>query len=281
MCGRFSQEAELSEIKLELQIEQLELFREFRPAFNIAPSHSGGSEQAFAIQTSEGRRVLRLGRWWLIPHFWSQPLKQLPAAFNARAEELAQKPFWRDAFRQRRCLVPATGWREFQAEGKHKQPYQFRLAEPLFAFAGLWSRWRSPDDELVESFAIVTSEPSALAAPYHDRMPLVVPSGSYHRWLDPEADPQAALLEVRRNSQSLALDIFPTNPLGNNVHFEGPQVVERIDLAAAREARARQPVKTRPPRSAPRPPHAGSELRQGDLFGGADQPATSSRKAGR
>jgi putative SOS response-associated peptidase YedK len=276
MCGRFSQEAELSEIKLELKVEQLELFREFRPAFNIAPSYGGGSEQAFVIQTREGKRALRLGRWWMIPHFWTKPLKALPAAFNARSEDLQQKPFWRDAFRQFRCLVPATGWREFKAEGKHKQPYQFRLEQRLFAFAGLWSRWTSPDGELVESFSVITSEPNAQAAEFHDRMPLVLPPDLYDGWLNPAADAEQLLLEARQRSRSLALDIYPTNPLGNNVRFEGPEVVERFDVAAARAAlaaRAKEPVRA--------PAKARPEPIQQSLFSEPPAQTASSRKSGR
>jgi putative SOS response-associated peptidase YedK len=244
MCGRFSQEAELSEIKLELKVEQLELFREFRPAYNIAPSYGPGFEQAFVLQTREGQRVMRLGRWWMIPHFWSKPLKALPAAFNARSEELSRKPYWREAFRRWRCLVPATGWREFRAEGKVKQPYQFRLSQRLFAFAGLWSRWTSPDGELVESFSIVTTEPNAIAAEYHDRMPLVLGPDLYDRWLDPSADAEQLLVEARTQAVGLALDVYPTNPLGNNVRFEGPQVVERFDRA---QLRAQPPRRAKAP----------------------------------
>jgi putative SOS response-associated peptidase YedK len=227
MCGRFSQEAELSEIKLELKVDQLELLREFRPLYNIAPAYGPGFEQAFVVQTRDGKRALRLGRWWLIPHFWSKPLKQLPAAFNARAEELEQKPFWRQAFHERRCLVPATGWREFKPEGKKKQPYQFRLTRHVFAFAGLWSRWASPDGELVDSFAVVTTPPNASAAPYHDRMPLVLAPELYADWLDPQADAAALLREARSRNEQLALEVYPSDPRGNNVHFEGPEVVAR------------------------------------------------------
>ncbi len=218
----------MSEIKLELKVEQLELFREFRPAYNIAPSYGPGFEQAFVVTTREGTRALRLGRWWMIPHFWSKPLKTLPAAFNARAEDLAKKPYWRDAFRQYRCLVPATGWREFKAEGKLKQPYQFRLERRLFAFAGLWSRWTSPDGELVDSFAVITTEPNAQAREYHQRMPLVIAPDLYDGWLDPQADAERLLLEARARSAGLALDVYPTDRRGNNVRFEGPEVVARI-----------------------------------------------------
>jgi putative SOS response-associated peptidase YedK len=233
MCGRFSQEAELSEIKLELKIEQLELFKEFRTAYNIAPSYGPGVEQAFVVLTREGKRALRLGRWWMIPHFWDQPLKKLPAAFNARAEDLEQKPFWRGAFQQFRCLVPATGWREFRTEGKKKQPYQFRLEQHVFAFAGLWSRWTSPDGEVVDSFAIVTTEPNTTAAQYHDRMPLVLSPDLYAGWLDPRSNAGEILREAIAKSASRPLDVYPTNPLGNNVRFEGPEVVERFEPADA------------------------------------------------
>jgi len=263
MCGRFSEEAELSEIKLELKIEQLELFREFRPLYNIAPSYGPGSEQLFVVQTRDGQRALRLGRWWMIPHFWSKPLKALPAAFNARAEELAQKPFWRDAFRQYRCLVPATGWREFKAEGKRKQPYQFRLERRLFAFAGLWSTWTSPDGELVDSFAVVTTEPTAKAAEYHDRMPLVLPPDMYDAWLARNSDPSELLLEARARAAHLAVDVYPTNPLGNNVRFEGPEVVERFDPA---QLPPPEPTRTRA-RQKPEASSAAVESRQQSLFG--------------
>jgi putative SOS response-associated peptidase YedK len=227
MCGRFSQEAELSEIKIELKVEQLEIFRELRPLYNISPTHGPGYEQGFVLQTREGQRALRLGRWWMIPHFWSKPLKALPAAFNVRAEEIEQKAFWRGSFQKHRCLVPATGWREFKPVGKKKQPYQFRLPSGLFAFAGVWSRWSSPDGELVDSFAIVTTAPNAEAAKYHDRMPLVVPADSYDRWLDRSDDGRGVLQEACARAEQLQLEVYPTNPIGNSSRFEGPEAVER------------------------------------------------------
>lgn len=265
MCGRFSQEAELSEIKLELKVEQLELFREFSPRYNIAPSYGPGNEQAFVIQTREGRRSLRQGRWWMIPHFWNKPLKELPASFNARAEEVAQKPFFRDAFREHRCLVPATGWREFRAEAGRRQPYQFRLESRLFAFAGLWSRWTSADGEVVDSFAIVTTAPSAVAAAYHDRMPLVLPPDLHTAWLDRAADAAPTLAAACARVSQLALDVYASDPIGNNVRFEGPAVVRRYDPAAA----GSEPTKPRATARATKPRvarTASSQPEQQDLF---------------
>jgi len=240
MCGRFSQEAELSEIKLELKVERLELFREFRPLYNIAPSYGPGFEQAFVVQTRDAQRALRLGRWWMIPHFWSKPLKQLPAAFNARAEDLEQKPFWRQAFHERRCLVPATGWREFKAEGKSKkkQPYQFRLPQRVFAFAGLWSRWKSPDGELVDSFTVVTTPPSNRAAEYHDRMPLVLEQSQFEDWMRGPPELAAEMMKPYGGALGLPLDVFPTDPRGNDVRFEGPEVVARLPAAESADTAA-------------------------------------------
>lgn len=246
MCGRFSQEAELSEIKLELKVEQLEIFRELQPLYNIAPSYGPGVEQAFVVQNREGQRVLRQGRWWMIPHYWSKPLKTLPVAFNARAEDLEQKPFWRTAFHRYRCLVPATGWREFKPEGKKKQPYHFRLERQVLAFAGLWSRWTSPEGEVVDSFAIVTTEPNAQAAPIHDRMPLVVAPDLYQSWLDPAADANAVLAEARARIATLALQVYPSDPRGNSVRFEGPEVVARVEPEPLAEPAPKPPRKRAP-----------------------------------
>lgn len=275
MCGRFSQEAELSEIKLELKVEQLELFREFSPRYNIAPGYGPGNEQAFVIQTREGHRSLRQGRWWLIPHFWNKPLKELPAAFNARAEDLTRKPFFRDAFREHRCLVPATGWREFRSEAGRRQPYQFRLTSRLFAFAGLWSRWTTPDGEVVDSFAIVTTAPSATAAEYHDRMPLVLPPDLHAAWLDRGADPAPTLALACARARELLLQVYASDPIGNNVRFEGPEVVRPYEPGAAGPEPPKQRASARAARSRVSGPPP-SKPEQQELF--AARPPERSRK---
>jgi putative SOS response-associated peptidase YedK len=227
MCGRFSRVAELSEIKIQLKVEQLELLRELTPLYNIAPSYGPGHEQPFVFQSREGERVLRVGRWWMIPSFWNKPLKQLPSAFNARAEDVTSKPLWRRSFEKHRCLVPATGWREFVPSGKKKQPYQFRPQDSaLFTFAGVWSRWTSPEGEVVDSFAIITTQPSAEAAKYHNRMPLVVPTELQTAWLDRSSDGPAVLKEVRERNLSMPLHVYASNPGGNSVQVEGPETIE-------------------------------------------------------
>ena len=224
MCGRYSDGAELSDIRLAFDVEELELFRHWKPTYNITPSYGAGFEQPIVIGTKEGKRALRLGRFWLIPPKWPKPLKELPTAFNARAEELAKKPFWREAFATRRCLVPATGWREFRGERGKKQPFHFHLAHRLFGFAGLFSTWLSPEGEAVDSFAIVTTEPSTLAATIHDRMPLVLAPEYHAAWLG-AGDASATLEAARAASLSLPLEVYPSDPIGNSGRFEGPEVL--------------------------------------------------------
>jgi putative SOS response-associated peptidase YedK len=228
MCGRYSEEEALNEVRLEFDAEP-ELFREYQPTFNIAPSYSPGFEQLIVVRKESGQRALRLARWWMIPEFWKKSLRELPTSFNARAEELATKPFFRGAFATRRCLVPATGWREFKAEQgqKKKQPYHFRPQKRLFAFGGLFSRFTTADGDVVDTFAIVTTAPNAVASAIHDRMPLVIPPELYASWLDPDVDAASVLALACAENQTLSLEVFASDPVGNDVRFEGPSVVQK------------------------------------------------------
>jgi putative SOS response-associated peptidase YedK len=228
MCGRYSNHAEFSEIRLELKVEREALFREFRPTYNISPSHGPGYEQLIVVQGKDGVRELRLARWWLIPGFWKKAFKELPTAFNARAEDLSSKPFWKSAFQQRRCLVPATGWREFHGPAKKKQPYHFHLHGEVFAFAGLWSTWYGPNHEKIDSFAIVTVPATANAATIHPRMPLVVPKTHYDSWLDAGAEPARALELICTAATTLPVELYPSNPVANRSGFEGVEAIERV-----------------------------------------------------
>jgi putative SOS response-associated peptidase YedK len=130
------------------------------------------------FETKEAGRQIALARWWLIPSSWSRPLCALPAAFNARSEELGRKPFWSGSFETRRCLVPTTGWREFDGPRGQRRAFQFHYDHALFAFAGLWDRWTSPEGESVQSFAIVTVAANDMVSPVHDRMPLCLDPAS-------------------------------------------------------------------------------------------------------
>lgn len=226
MCGRYSLvPTEFSEIQLEFQVPGME--QPPSPRYNIAPSWAGGHEPPVVIIDTSGARRLTLARWWLIPAHWRRPLRFLPTAFNARAEELGSKRFWSQSFDARRCLVPTTGWREFSGPTGQRQPHHFHYEHRLFAFAGIWDDWTSPEGEAVRSFAIITGPANDVVRPVHDRMPLRVEPAQYARWLDPAvsgADALASLYEV----EAPPLSQYESDPAGNDVRREGPSVIAPV-----------------------------------------------------
>ena len=147
--------------------------------YNVAPA-----TDQLVIPEDGGHRVARWHRWGLVPH-WTKDQTIGYKTINARGESVAVKPAFSAALRQRRCLVPATGFYEWKALGDGKQPYLIRLkGGGLFSFAGLWENRAGPEGE-VRSFTIITTAPNALMARIHDRMPVIVPRAQYARWLDP------------------------------------------------------------------------------------------------
>lgn len=226
MCGRYSlAPAEFSEIQLEFQVAGVE--EQLAPRYNIAPSSRPGHEPPIVVREPGGERQLRLARWWLIPAFWRRPLQALPTSFNARAEELASKRFWASAFDTRRCLVPATGWREFTGLAGQRRPHHFHYEHRLFAFAGIWDEWLSPEGLSVRSFAIVTVPANEVVSSVHDRMPLRVEPECHARWLDPEI-PGVEALESARAALAPPLSGHECDPAGNDVRREGPQVIAPV-----------------------------------------------------
>lgn len=221
MCGRYSlAPIEFSQLRLHFRVD---VPVELAPRYNIAPTWAPGYEPPIVFQTEQGGRQLALARWWMIPSTWRRPLSALPAAFNARSEEIAQKPFWSRSFESRRCLVPATGWREFDGPRAARQPHQFHYDHALFAFAGLWDTWSSPEGEEVQSFAIVTVAANDLVSPIHDRMPLAVDPEFYDLWLDPGVRGEDALARLR--PPATALTVYESDPLGNDSRREGPECI--------------------------------------------------------
>jgi len=157
--------------------------RNLRPHYNIAPTDPVDVVRLNA----EGQRELVSMRWGLVPFFWKKSLKEVPATFNARAESVAEKPMFREAFRRRRCIIPASGFFEWTGEKGDKQPHLFTAADgsPILAFAGLWDRWHNPatGEELL-SCTIAVSGASDWMIPYHDRMPVLLSAGDIEGWLN-------------------------------------------------------------------------------------------------
>ena len=150
-----------------------------RPRYNIAPT-----QDVLAIRLNvEGNQEAVQLRWGLIP-FWAKEEKIAYSTINARAETVASKPAFRDAFKKRRCLIPADGYYEWKPEGGTKQPYRITLdPEQPFSFAGLWEHWEK-GGKVVESCTIIVTNANDLTKDIHDRMPVILDPKDYIGWLD-------------------------------------------------------------------------------------------------
>jgi putative SOS response-associated peptidase YedK len=149
------------------------------------------------------------------------------AVANARAETVAVKPWFRDAFRRGRCLLPADGFYEWKGAKGTKQPSYYRLrGGGVFAFAGLWDRWQG-----LETCAVVTTAANALVRPVHPRMPVILGVDAYDRWLDPEANPQD-LLGLLRPYPAAAMEAYPVSTRVNRSGNDGPELVEPVATPA-------------------------------------------------
>jgi putative SOS response-associated peptidase YedK len=181
MCGRFTQKAPWEKIEKEFNVKD-DQNMDLPPRYNIAPS-----QQIAAVRVLEGVRELSPLKWGLVPS-WAKDADIGNRLINARAETLAQKPSFRDAFKKRRCIIPTTGFFEWAKKGSGaKQPFYFYLKDKdVFGFAGLWEEWLDRDSgELLETCTIITTEANEVLEPVHDRMPVIVKPKDYEQWLDP------------------------------------------------------------------------------------------------
>jgi putative SOS response-associated peptidase YedK len=227
VCGRFTLKSSPQEVQREFGLDAPP---ELAPRFNIAPSQPVATIQADAA----GRRLLVPRRWGLVPA-WAGDQRIGARLINARAETLAVKPAFRDAFRLRRCLVPADGFYEWAgAAGGERQPYWIaRPDEGCFGIAGLWERWRAADGSWLESCALVTTEANARLRPLHDRMPAILAREDYARWLDPaERDPRR-LEPLLRPAPAAALGLRAVSRVVNRPAHDAPDCIAPLAAAAS------------------------------------------------
>jgi putative SOS response-associated peptidase YedK len=177
MCGRFALKSPPAKLIERFGLDEC---ADFAPRYNIPP----GTDIPVIRRSPEGKRVLHLLRWGLVPH-WAKDPSIGNKLSNARGDSVAEKPSFRDAFRRRRCLIPADGFYEWKTEGKVKQPYFISLksGEPL-AMGGLWESWRRPDGEILRTACIITTGPNDVMEPIHDRMPVILRAESWQAWLE-------------------------------------------------------------------------------------------------
>ena len=221
MCGRYVLYGPQSRNQEYFQVAG---WPDFGDRYNIAPT----SLVPIIRQSPEGARVADLLKWGLIPHWAKDPSIGLKLN-NARGETVAEKPSFRDAFKRRRCIVPASGFYEWKAEAGGKQPYYIRLKsdEPL-AMAGLWESWRDPAGEVVRTFCIVTTSANALMESIHDRMPVLLRPDKFQRWLDPAAPGDSVADEVRPYPAE-AMEAWPVSKAINRASNEGAELIDPLE----------------------------------------------------
>lgn len=193
--------------------------------YNIAPS------QMIPVvrDTAQGRELAFL-KWGLIPSWTKEPAIGA-RLINARAETIADKPAFRNAYRRHHCLVPADSFYEWKIIGKRKQPYCIGMAdESLFGMAGLWEHWLSPSGEAVETCIIITTNANELVGQLHDRMPLIIQPGDYGSWLDASNPKAAALLKP---FPSDLMRYYPVSTRVNKVSNDDAECLEPVEGSAA------------------------------------------------
>lgn len=220
MCGRFAQYSSLAELKRLVKIDSVSC--EVVPCYNIAPTR-----RILAVIHHEENR-LKMLNWGLVP-FWAKDLSRSSSLINARAETLAAKPSFRQAFKKRRCLIPADGFYEWKSDAGRKQPWYFTLKNGgPFVFAGLWETWQGPQEEY-HSCAIVTTAASVSMRKIHHRMPVVLEPKYCQSWLDSSTQDSNRLNRILQEGQVREFNSHPVSRQVNSPTFDDPACIEPLD----------------------------------------------------
>jgi len=234
MCGRYTVTHNVEAIARRFDVAV--------PHIPIPPSHNVAPTAGVPIIAVEaGRREMLYAQWGLVP-FWARDPEIGGRLINARADTLGEKASFKYAFSRRRCLVPSDGFYEWRRDGSVKQPYYVRMRDSsLFAFAGLWETWESPDGSPLISCAIITVEPNELMAPIHARMPAILKPEDEHTWLfgyDRDAAERRTrptqsdlrLAQLLRPYPSDRMEAYPVSRYVNSPANDSPQCIEPISL---------------------------------------------------
>jgi len=233
MCGRFSFAFEDALILERFGIRVRTAI--YKARYNCAPS------QNLAVIANDAPDTLKFFRWGLIPS-WSKDISIGNKLINARAETITEKPSFKNAFRNRRCLVPATGFYEWKRNSTDMTchvrtnkdmtchvptPYHIGMKNgDAFCFAGLWDKWISGEGGIIHSFTIITTSPNALMAQIHDRMPVILWRRDEQRWIAPDPDP--SLVELLKPFPPEMMEAWPVSKLVNSPGNDVPEIMDRV-----------------------------------------------------
>jgi putative SOS response-associated peptidase YedK len=220
MCGRFVLMTQGKSLASHFRLAEEP---ELEPRYNIAPTQL---VPVIRNNPDSSSRELKLFRWGLVP-FWAKDASIGARLINARSESAPEKPAFRTPFKNRRCLVPADGFYEWQRTGRLKQPYFFHMADRrVFAFAGLWDRWMGPDDRTIESVTLLTAEANELVERAHDRMPVILAEQDYDLWLDTTVKKPELLKPLLRAYPAGEMHGYPVSSRVNKPDSTGPDLIE-------------------------------------------------------
>ena len=226
MCGRYR----LSRRKqiLEEHFDNISSEEDWSPRYNIAPTQS---VPVIRQNPKEPIRELSLVRWGLIPS-WAKDTSAAANMINARLETAGTKPAFREALKSRRCLIPADGFYEWQRTWRAKQPYCFEVNEgELFAFAGIWDRWKDASGNTLETCSILTTIPNAVTAPVHHRMPVILDSNAYKLWLDLQMEDVSVASELLKPYDARLMRCYPISTRINHVANGDAECSAPVELA--------------------------------------------------
>ena len=218
MCGRYTLASPTERLAEEFGVDAASI--ELAPNYNVAPT-----QQVAAVLDEGGQRRLEVLRWGLIPP-WADDPGIGSRMINARSETAPGKPSFRRAFRERRCLIPADGFYEWQRTNGAKQPYYIHMEDGRpFAFAGLWESWSKGGEGEVRTCTILTTGANALVGEVHDRMPVILAHDAYDVWLDPasERDELTGLLAPYPEDK---MEAYPVSRFVNSPSNNDPRCIE-------------------------------------------------------
>jgi putative SOS response-associated peptidase YedK len=223
MCGRYT-----------ITVTQEELFMRYlnytptdryhTPRFNVAPS------QDIQVIINDGvKNELVEMRWGLVP-FWAKDVKIGYKMINARAETVGEKPAYRSLIKNKRCLIPADGFYEWQKNGSKKQPYRFTLNdESIYSFAGLYDTWSNPEGEKLISCTIITTTPNELTKEVHDRMPVILTPENEKVWVDQKNEDKNALLDLLKPYPANQMRKYPVSLDVGNVRNQSEDLIIQLN----------------------------------------------------
>lgn len=221
MCGRFAQRQPARKLAAEFKVEIAE---ELEARYNIAPT-----QKIMAIRSAGAEREAVWLKWGLVPS-WAKDTSMGARLINARSETVGEKPAFREAFRRRRCIIPADGFYEWQRRGQQKQPFFFHLHEKRpFGFAGLWEQWKGEAGKTIESCTILTTGANDVLRPMHDRMPVILHREDYALWLDEDERKRALLKELLRPYPAEEMNAYPVSLMVNSPRNQGVRLIEQLD----------------------------------------------------